>query len=124
MKMIRTPIDVYETTRKYRTKRQEHFVVITLDGAHQIIKVHTVTIGLINRTIIHPREVFYVAIKDSSAAIMLVHNHPSGNVEPSPEDIEITKRLKEAGELMGIEVLDHVIIGKNSFYSFLETGKL
>ncbi len=122
MKTINKPEEVFEATKKYGKKRQEHFVVITLDGAHKIIKVHTVTIGLLNRTVVHPREVFFRAIKDFSHAVIIVHNHPSGRVEPSAEDREITQRLKAAGEIIGIEVLDHLIISKDSYFSFVENG--
>jgi len=118
------PLDVYEATSRYRAKKQEHFLVITLDGAHQPIKLHVVTIGLVNRTIVHPREVFYRAIKDNATAVLLVHNHPSGLVQPSQEDRDITHRLLEAGELLGIPVLDHLIVSSKGYYSFTEHGEL
>jgi len=120
--MIKCPEDVYELTKTYRTKKQEHFIVITLNGAHDVIKRHVITIGMVNRTIVHPREVFIKAIKDYAVSIMLVHNHPSGNAVPSPEDVDITRRLKEAGKIIGIDVLDHIIITKKCYYSFVENG--
>lgn len=122
--IINSPKNVYEATSKYRAKRQEHFIVITLDGANQIIKIHTVTVGLVNRTIVHPREIFYRAIKDLSTSIMLVHNHPSGFTNPSQEDIDITQRLKKAGEIIGIPVVDHIIISKRGYTSFVEMSLL
>ncbi|PKL25038.1 MAG: DNA repair protein RadC [Spirochaetae bacterium HGW-Spirochaetae-3] len=121
---VKQPEDVYESVKRYKAKKQEHFLVMTLDGAHQPIKTHVVSIGLVNRTIVHPREVFYRAIKDMAAAVLLVHNHPSGQVQPSQEDRDITHRLIEAGELLGIPVLDHLIISAKSFYSFTEHGEL
>ena len=117
------PKDVLGAIGKYRGRTQEHFIVITLNGAHAIIKVRVVCKGLINRVLIHPREVFRVAIKDNAAAVILVHNHPSGDCMPSQEDIEVTNRLKSAGKIIGIEVLDHVIIAKFGYYSFSEEGR-
>ena len=101
-------------------KRQEQFMVLTLNGTHEPIHMYVISVGLVNRTIVHPREVFYPAIKDNSVAIIVAHNHPSGHTDPSPEDIEITKRLHEAGSILGIAVLDHIIIGKHGYYSFIE----
>lgn len=109
---------------KVMNKKQENFVVVTLNGAHRIIKTHIVTVGLLNKTIVHPREVFSLAIKDNAASIIIGHNHPSGNTTPSPEDREVTHRLKEAGAIMGINVLDHIIVSKTEFYSFLEHEEL
>ena len=119
---IQSPADTYLALKKYRNKQKEHFLVLTLKGAHEVIAVRLVSIGLVNRTIVHPREVFWWAIKDNACVIILAHNHPSGNVDPSPEDREITKRLQQAGEILGIEVLDHLIIAKSGYYSFLEHG--
>lgn len=121
---IGSPEEVREYLRKYSGKRQEHFFVITLDGAHQVIKKRVVTIGITNRTIVHPREVFWNAIKDNAVAIIVAHNHPSGNLEPSPDDIEITNRLKEAGEILGIHVMDHVVFSKSGYVSFAEKGMM
>lgn len=107
-----------------RILEQEHFVVITVNGAHKIINTHTITKGILNKTMIHPREVFRVAITDNASAIILIHNHPSGQLEPSEEDRAITRRLKDAGELIGIPVLDHMIIAGSGYYSFVEGGLL
>ena len=119
---VTTPGDVVPVLKRYRKLKQEAFIVITLDNAHQVIKVRMVSIGLLNRTLVHPREVFVGAIEDRAAAIIICHNHPSGNTEPSSEDREITSRMKNAGEILGISVLDHIIIGKDaSYYSFFES---
>ena len=122
---VTNPKDVLPVLRRYRNYKQEAFLCITLDGSHNIITVRIISIGLLNRTLVHPREVFADAITDRAAAIILAHNHPSGNVEPSEEDIQITKRMKDAGSILGIEILDHIIIGKIlDYFSFLEEGKI
>ena len=105
---------------KIAFEEQENFCVITLDGAHQIIESYIVSKGLVNRTMIHPREVFRPAISDNAVAVVIAHNHPSGNTEPSNEDNEVTARIKKAGELLGISVLDHVIISRQGYYSYME----
>jgi len=122
---IRNPKDILSITEKWKKRRQENFLVITLDGSHNVIKLHHVTKGLLNRTIIHPRECFFPAIKDYCAAVAFVHNHPSGTPKPSPEDDDITNRLCMSGKILGIYILDHVIITpKNNFYSYREEGKI
>ena len=98
-----------------RQKSQEHFLVLTLDGAHHLVRRRTVFVGTLNRSLVHPREVFSGAITDRAAGIILVHNHPSGNVTPSPEDMETTRRLVQAGRLLGIPVLDHLIVGRDDW---------
>ena len=114
---VRSPNSAAEMFRKWAAKDQEHFLVATLDGAHKKINVHVITIGIANKTMVHPREVFRPAIKDGACAIIVAHNHPSGACEPSEEDINVTKRLKEAGELIGITVLDALIITPRRAYS-------
>jgi len=121
---ITAPSDILPLVEKYRNRKQEHFMVATLDGSHKVIRVRVVSKGILNRCLVHPREIFRKAITDNAASIIAIHNHPSGNPNPSPEDIEITNRLKAAGEIIGIEVLDHVVIGKYGYYSFLEEGKI
>ena len=121
---VSCPADSYAALKRFTRKRQEHFIVLTLDGSHSIIGIRIVSIGLVNRTVVHSREVFTWAIKDNSVAIILAHNHPSGKVDPSPEDREITQRLVQAGQIVGIEVLDHLIISKLGYFSFLEHGLL
>jgi len=101
---------------------QEHFVVLFLDVKNQIIHKKTIFIGGLNASIVHPREIFREAVKRSAASIICAHNHPSGVPTPSPEDIEVTKRIQEAGYIIGIELLDHVIIGDHQFISLKEKG--
>lgn len=108
----------------YIRRKQEHFVCITLNGAGEVIETRVVTVGLLDSAQIHPREVFANALADRAASVILVHNHPSGNLEPSPEDIAITRRLVQAGEMLGIPVLDHVIVGPSGYLSLKEQGLL
>jgi len=115
---IRHPEDVYNHIRHYADRRQEKFLCLSLNGAHEIIAVRIVTIGLVNRTIVHPREVFADPILDRASAITVAHNHPSGNLQPSEEDNEITRRLKAAGEILGISFLDHIIFSEFSYFSY------
>jgi len=107
---------------RYTRRKQEVFLVITLDGASHVIKIHLVTIGLVNRTLVHPREVVIRAIKDNACSIIIAHTHPSDQVEPSTEDKSATKRLCESGHLLGIEVLDHLILAKSGHFSFEREG--
>lgn len=104
----------------YQQSSTEEFVVLILDSKNKLIALETISVGTINSTIVHPREVFKGAIKRSANAIILVHNHPSGDPTPSDEDIRITKRLAEAGEIVGIKVLDHIVVGKNRHISLRE----
>lgn len=122
--LIHSPSDIYIALKRYWRKDQEHFLVITLNGSHAINSIRIVSIGLINRTVVHPREVFKWAIKDNSFAVIVAHNHPSGNIEPSWEDRDITKRLVDAGDIVGIAVLDHLVFSKNGYYSFKDHGVL
>ena len=100
----------------------ECFVCITLNGSHKIIGTYIVSKGLVNQTIVHPREVFRPAIADNAVAVIIAHNHPSGNLEPSAEDKGTTRRIKEAGNILGIKVLDHLIVSPSvqGYFSFLE----
>ena len=109
---------------EFRDSRKEYFLTLLLDGKNRIIRRVQVSEGSLNQSIVHPREVFISAIKESAAAIILVHNHPTGDPAPSTEDIAITRRLREAGDIMGIKVLDHIIIGDGEFVSFVERGLL
>ena len=118
------PDEAYELVKRYQNAKQEQFIVITLNGYHKPISVSLVSIGLVNRTIVHPREVFIRAIKDNASAIILCHNHPSGNLKPSPEDNEITDRIFDTGELIGIRVIDHIIFSKNGYASLRKDGYL
>ena len=120
---LSSPSDVVPYLRRYKKLQQETFIVITLNGAHEVITIRMISVGTLDRTLVHPREVFCDAITDRAAAIIVAHNHPSGNVEPSAEDRELTTRLKAAGNLLGIPVLDHIIITNgNQYCSFLEIG--
>ena len=117
---IQSPDDIVPYVKHYAMNTKEHFLVITLNGGHDIIKIHVVSVGTVNRTIIHPREVFVDAIKENATSIILCHNHPSGNAFPSAEDIDTTKTLIEASEIVGITILDHIIIDCEVYYSFME----
>ncbi|MFV9510876.1 RadC family protein [Tepidibacillus sp. LV47] len=120
---IRSPRDVFSYLYEdMRFLRQEHFIAILLDTKNHILAKETISIGSLNASIVHPREVFKPAIKKSASAIIVAHNHPSGDPSPSREDIEITKRLYQAGELLGIDVFDHVIIGEDQYFSMKEKG--
>jgi len=121
---ISAPTDVLSVLDSFVCEEQEHFVAVTLNGAHEVIKTHTVSKGTANSTLVHPRDVFKPALTDNAVALIIAHNHPSGNTEPSQEDRDITNRLTEAGTLLGIEILDHVIVGRKGFYSFLENGEI
>lgn len=107
-----------------RYKKQEHFVVLILDTKNQVTAIETITIGTLNASLVHPREVFCRAIRKSANGIILVHNHPSGDPQPSREDQLLTERLNESGKIIGISILDHVILGDGKYYSFKENGLL
>lgn len=109
---------------RLRFLEQEHFLSIHLNTKNRVIGIETVTVGTLDSSLVHPREVFKAAIKRSSAALILAHNHPSGDPHPSKEDLNLTRRLKEVGDLMGIPVLDHLIIGDNTYISLREEGIL
>jgi len=118
---IKSARDVFNLFKEEtRNHSKEHFFTVLLDTKNKIMKIEEVSIGILDATIIHPREIFKEAIKSSASRIILVHNHPSGDPTPSEEDISITKKLISAGEIIGIEVLDHVIIGKEGYYSYCE----
>ncbi len=123
-KRITDAKDVYDELKAFSTKNQEHFLTITLDGASHIINTRTVFIGTLNQSLVHPREVFADAIADRAAGIIIAHNHPSGTLEASRADVQITQRLKEVSKLVGIELLDHVILAKGGYYSFSDEGLL
>ena len=116
--------DIIKMTEELKDKKQEYFLTYTLDGAHNLIEKRTVFIGTLNQNLVHPREIFADAITDRAAGILFVHNHPSGNTEPSKEDISINNRLKEVGKLIGIDVVDHIIISKDGYFSFNEKGMI
>ena len=118
-KSISRTKDVYDyCSPKLSSLDKEYLMILHLDSKNRVLKDEIISIGTLNNTLIHPREVFKSAIKESSNSIILVHNHPSGDPTPSKADEEMTKRLFDAGDLLGIKILDHVIIGKDEFYSF------
>ena len=121
---IASPKDVWPLIAHWADRKQERFICCSLNGAHEVIAARIVSIGLVNRTVVHPREVFADPLQDRACAIVVGHNHPSGRLDPSPEDLDITKRLREAGELLGIALLDHLIFSAEGFYSFVEHGLL
>lgn len=118
--LILSPKEVWEELKDIRDNKKEHFVIFYLDTRNQEIKREVISIGLLDSNLVHPREVFEPAIRNLAAQIIVSHNHPSGELEPSDEDLTITKRLVEAGRLLGIEVLDHVIVSKEGYLSFKE----
>lgn len=122
--LILSPQDVWESLKDLRDNKKEHFVIFYLDIRNQEIKREIISVGTLNSSLVHPREVFEPAIIHSAAQVIVAHNHPSGDPTPSDEDIEITKRLVKAGEILGIELLDHVVIGKDKFISLKECGCL
>ena len=120
---IKSPADVAALAREVLEMHEmavENFIILSLNTKNKIAGMHTVSIGSLNASIVHPREVFKAAILNNASGIICLHNHPSGDPEPSKEDIEITKRLIEAGKILGIEVLDHVIIGEQRYLSMKE----
>ncbi|TVQ39417.1 MAG: DNA repair protein RadC [Spirochaetaceae bacterium] len=121
---ISLPGDVVPLVSHYSDRKQEHFLCVSLNGAHEVIATRVVSVGLVNRALVHPREVFAEPVNDRAAAVIVAHNHPSGHVEPSREDREVTERLIAAGRTLGIQVLDHIIFSTEGYYSFLENGAL
>jgi len=121
---ISFPPDVLPLIRHYADRKQEHLLCVSLNGAREVIATRVVTVGLANRTQMHPREVFADPLIDRSAAIILAHNHPAGDVSPSKEDREVTKKIKEAGEILGIQLLDHLIFNLKDYYSLLEHDEI
>ncbi len=119
---IQKPEDVLPLVSSYREKPQEHFICISLTGAGEVIRSRVVTIGILNHSLVHPREVFAGPITDRAASVICVHNHPSGTLEASPQDIAITQQLNEAGALLGIQLLDHLIVTRAGFSSMKEKG--
>jgi len=119
---IKDPSDVARYLSEYSKRDREHLLCIYLNTKNRVLGIEVVSIGTLNFSPAHPREIFKGAILASADSIILAHNHPSGDPEPSKDDIEITKRMQKAGKIIGIELLDHVIIGNNSFVSLKERG--
>jgi len=118
--LVRGPDVVYDLTRDIRRAHREHFVGFYLNSRNQVLRREVISIGSLNASIVHPREVFVPAIAVSAAGLILAHNHPSGDPTPSEEDLAITRRIQEAGRLLGIELLDHVVVARDSYTSFKE----
>nr|VFJ97283.1 MAG: DNA repair protein RadC [Candidatus Kentron sp. LFY] len=112
--------DLVPHVRHYADRKQEHFLCASVNGANEVINIRVISIGLVDRSLAHPREVFAGPLADRASAIILAHNHPMGPLEPSPADMEITQRMRQAGDIMGIAVLDHVIFNRSDHFSFLD----
>ncbi|WNY26898.1 RadC family protein [Methanolapillus ohkumae] len=122
---IKSPDDIYRFIYpKIREEKKEKFMILCLDTKNQVVREETVSVGILNASIVHPREVFRTALLESAAAIVLIHNHPSGDPSPSPEDLDITDRIVRCGQLLGISVLDHIIVGDGCFVSLKQEGKI
>jgi len=120
---FRGSADVYAHFReRLAGERREHFYAVLLDNKHRKIKDVAVSLGSLTASIVHPRDVFVPVVREAAAAVIFVHNHPSGDPTPSREDIEITRRLREVGDLMGVRVLDHIVVGKGRYVSFVDDG--
>jgi len=122
--LLCTPADVLPLLADIREQQREHFLCLYLNARNQLIHKEVISIGSLSASIVHPREVFRSAVACAAASIILAHNHPSGDATPSPDDLELTRRLAQAGELMGIEVLDHLIISAMDYVSLKERGTL
>lgn len=116
------PSDVVPLLRHYADRKQEHFLCVSLNGANEILNTRVVTIGLADRSHVHPREVFADVLVDRASAVILAHNHPAGSLDPSEEDIAVTKRIAQAGQILGIAVLDHIVFNQKEHFSFIEHG--
>jgi DNA repair protein RadC len=119
---ILNPGGVYAEVKRYADAKKEQLILLTLDNEHSVISVSFVSIGIVNRTIVHPREVFCRAIDDKATAIIVCHNHPSGKLKPSKEDIKITSQLSQAGEIIAIPLLDHIIFSHTGYISLRTHG--
>lgn len=122
-RIISSPDDAFRYISHFAMDaKQEMFIVMELNGAHEVIDTFVATQGLLNKTIVHPREVFAKPIADRAVAVIIAHNHPSGSTDPSREDMEVTDRIVESGKMLGIKVLDHLVFTEDRYYSFLANG--
>lgn len=119
-----SPNAVFESVKEIRSSKKEHLLIIYLNVKNKEISREIISIGILTANLVHPREIFEPAVKNLAASIIVVHNHPSGETDPSDEDLKVTKQLVEAGKIMGINVLDHLIVSQDSFMSFKEKGML
>ncbi len=117
---IKKAREVLPLIRHYCGRKQEHFICVSLNGANEVLNVRVVTIGLINKSHVHPREVFADVVAERASSVIIAHNHPEGPLTPSREDHAVTQRLKEAGKILGIRLLDHIIFNNSGYYSFNE----
>lgn len=122
--VINCPRDIFMEVKHFANRQQEQMIIVVLNGAHEILNIFTATVGLVNRTLVHPREVFAEAISRRASAIAIAHNHPAGTTFPSEEDIKITQRIVKSGEILGIRVVDHIIFTTKDYYSFAEHSLL
>jgi DNA repair protein RadC len=118
------PADVLPLIQHYGDRKQEHFLCVSINGANEVMNVRVVTIGLVNKSHVHPREVFADVIAERASAVIVAHNHPNGEIKPSKEDVQTTKRLKEAASVLGLNLLDHIIFNTKGYYSFAEEEEL
>lgn len=121
---VRSPSDVYQLVRHYADRKQERFICVSLNGASETLAVRVVTVGNVNKTLVHPREVFADPLTDRACSILVAHNHPSGKLDPSAEDEDITARLVSTGDILGIRVADHLVFSDTGYYSFLQAGRI
>ena len=119
---IDTPADLLAHIRHFADRRQEHLLCVSLDGANEILAIRVVSIGLVDRTPVHPREIFADPVTDRASAVIIAHNHPMGPLTPSQADVASTKRIRQAGEILGIALLDHLIFNQSDHFSFREAG--
>src|SRR3989344_417952 len=122
--LLLSPQDVWEELKDIRDNKKEHFVIFFLDIRNKEIAREIISVGSLNANLVHPREVFEPAVRNLAAQIIIAHNHPSGDTEPSKEDLEITQKLVEAGDILGIEIIDHIIVAKDCYLSLKEQGFL
>ena len=118
------PVDVLPLIQHYGDRKQEHFLCISINGANEVMSIRVVTIGLVNKSQVHPREVFADVLAERASGVIIAHNHPNGYLKPSNEDIAVTKRIKEAAAILGISLLDHIIFNNKGYYSFVENDEL
>ncbi len=123
-RQIIDPEDVHKVVRHYASREQELFISVSINCAHEILAIDVASMGTINQCIVHPREVFSNAIKNRAVAIIICHNHPTGNLTPSLNDLQITKRLIECGKILGIEIIDHIIFSEEEYHSMKEYEEL
>jgi len=121
---IKFPADILPLIQNYGDRKQEHFLSVSLNGANEVMSVRVVSMGLVNKAPVHPREVFADIIAERASAVIVAHNHPSGDLTPSAEDMKITRQLKEAAAILGLSVLDHIIFSTRGYYSFAEHHEL